>query len=663
MSAHDHVNPSVAPPADPRGGSAAAGTGATVVSDAAASPRRAARREPLLKSAERMLRRLRTRVRRDLERRRLMAAAGRIDLAALARTCGPLPRPEFVAVCLDDAPAAAAACTRCLDSARRQALPFARVALVAPAATLARIDAGGAATTLVALDAFGGSVVTALRHVVAGTDGTGPGTARPVALGDAAATLCDDASLWITATWARRPGLRALYADHVEVDDPAAAAAAARPCLKPRFSWIHLLARDLAAPLTVYDRSWLAAALDRSATAPVPATGPGALYTVALEALGGLALADVAHVAEPLAVLPDRPAAVAAAVARDRAAACAAALGRRGVAATVRPLAACPAVHDIAVHRATSPRVSIIIPTKNAADLVFSCVSSLRAAAGYEAYDITVIDHASDEPALLAYLAREEAAGGLRVFPYAGPFNFAALNNAAVKATDGEWLLFLNNDVTDFSPHWLDELVAVTELDPSIAAVGVRLRYPDGDLQHGGAILDRKRVCLHLHRGRPAAEVGYLGRPVSLQEFSAVTAACVLVRRSAFLQLGGFDERFPDDYNDIDLCLRLRRAGYRVVYAPRVEAVHHESKTRRVGGTRRDLFVSRWAAALERDDFFHPYLSPTEFGPDGLERVWQERKRVALGRLVATPLPRPAPRVITVAEPGRGKARNDRRAA
>lgn len=660
MSVHDPVGPSVTPSSALRGGSSPAGPAVA----GTGSPRRPARREPLLKSAERMLRRLRTRVRRALHRRRLVAAAGRIDLAALARACGPLPRPELVAVCLDDGPAAAAACTRCLDSARRQALPFAAVTLVAPAATLARLDAaGGAATTLVALDAFGGSVVTALRHVLAGTDGVGPLADRPVALCDAGALLCDDAAVWITATWARRPGLRALYADHVEVDDPATPASVARPCLKPRFSSIHLLARDLVAPLLVYDRAWLAAALDRSADAPLPATGPGALYGVALEALGGLSLAEVAHVAEPLAVLPDRPTAAAAAVTRDRAAACAAALARRGVSATVRPLAACPAVHDVAVHRATNPRVSIVIPTKNGADLVMSCVSSLRAAAGYEAYDITVIDHASDEPALLDYLARESAGGGLRVFPYAGPFNFAAMNNTAVKATDGEWLLFLNNDVTDFSPLWLDELVAVTELDPSIAAVGVRLRYPDGDLQHGGAILDRKRVCLHLHRGRPAAEVGYLGRPVSLQEFSAVTAACVLVRRSAFLQLGGFDERFPDDYNDIDLCLRLRRAGYRVVYAPRVEAVHHESKTRRVGGTRRDLFVSRWAAALERDDFFHPYLSPTEFGPDGLERVWQERKRVALGRLVASPLPRPAPRVITVTEPRRGKARDDRRAA
>lgn len=659
MSVPDPVGPSVTPSSTLRSGSSPA---SPAPADSG-SPRRAAGREPLLKSAERMLRRLRTRVRRDLRRRGLVSAAGRIGLPALARACAPLPRSELVAVCLDDVPAAAAACTRCLESARRQALPFAAVTLVAPAATLARIDAGGA-TRLVALEEFHGSVVAAVRHVLAAADtGSGPESERPVALCDAWATLCDDASLWITATWARRPGLRGLYADHVEVDEPATAAADARPCLKPRFSWIHLLARDLVAPLAVYDRGGLRAALDRSTDAPLPATGPGALYGVALAALGGLTLADVAHVAEPLAVLPDRPAAAAEAVTRDRAAVAAAALARRGVAATVRPHPACPAVHDVAVHRVRSPRVSIIIPTRNAADLVTACVTSLRAAAGYEAYDLTVIDHASDEPALLDYLAREAAGGGLQVFPYAGPFNFAAMNNAAVKATDGEWILFLNNDVTDFSPGWLDECVAVTELDPSIAAVGVRLRYPDGDLQHGGAILDRKRICLHLHRGRPAAEPGYQGRPVSLQEFSAVTAACVLVRRSAFQQLGGFDERFPDDYNDIDLCLRLRRAGYRVVYAPRVEAVHHESKTRRVGGTRRDLFVSRWAAALDRDDFFHPYLSPTEFGPDGLERVWQERKRVALARLVASPVPRPAPRVITVTEPRRGTARDDRRAA
>ncbi len=618
-----------------------------------------------LKVAERTLRRLRDRVLRHLRGRRFLAAAGRSDIAALARSCRSLPRAELVIVCHDTTEAAIHAGTRCLESIGRQALPFVHISLVAPAAVLHQaVSAAPPDTrpTPIDLDAVGGSVVAALEEVLAAGRGV------PVAVCDAAATLCDDAHLWIAATWARRPDAQALYADHVEGDANGTADAPPRLQLKPGFSWLHLLSRDVVGPLVVYEPSRLAAALERLRNGPQPATGPGTLYALAVETLAGLALRDVVLVTEPLAVLPDARSPDASPTAcdpvpADRAAACVAALARRGISADVRPLTDCPDVHEVLPQRTTTPRISIIIPTKNGADLVTACVGSLRATAGYDAYDVTVIDHASDEPALLDYLGRESTAGRLQVFPYAGPFNFAAMNNAAVKATDGEWLLFLNNDVTDFSPGWLDHLVGVTELDATIAAVGMRLHYPDGDLQHGGAILDRKRICLHLHRGRPGTEVGYLGRVASLQEFSAVTAACMLVRRSAFAQLGGFDERFPDDYNDIDLCLRLRRAGYKVVYTPGARAVHWESRTRRVGGTGRGLFVSRWAEALERDTFFHPHLSPTEFTPDGLDRHWQARKRVALAALVASPLPRPAPPVIHVPGPRRAAGTTERRAA
>ena len=145
-----------------------------------------------------------------------------------------------------------------------------------------------------------------------------PGRGAPVAVWDAAAAPCDDAVLWITSTWARHPGPRALYADHVETDDTTRDTAATQLHLKPRFSPIHLLARDVVAPMVVYEPQVLAAAVERLATEPQPATGPGALYAIALEALGGLTLADVAHVAEPLNVLPVRSAAAEHAIAADR---------------------------------------------------------------------------------------------------------------------------------------------------------------------------------------------------------------------------------------------------------------------------------------------------------------------------------------------------------
>mgnify|MGYP003338110835 CR=1 FL=1 len=175
-------------------------------------------------------------------------------------------------------------------------------------------------------------------------------------------------------------------------------------------------------------------------------------------------------------------------------------------------------------------------------ELVEKCIADLRATAAYEPYEIVVIDHESDEPRLREYLASESVAGRLRVFPYRGPFNYAAMNNAAIRHTDGDFVLLLNNDVDGFSPGWLDQLVATMELDRRIAAVGALLHYPDGSIQHAGVILTPKRPCIAAHAGLPHDALGYQGRIRSLQEFSAVTAACMLVRRSAFEEVSGFDE-------------------------------------------------------------------------------------------------------------------------
>jgi cellulose synthase/poly-beta-1,6-N-acetylglucosamine synthase-like glycosyltransferase len=262
-------------------------------------------------------------------------------------------------------------------------------------------------------------------------------------------------------------------------------------------------------------------------------------------------------------------------------------------------------------------------------------VNDLRERAGYDNYDITVIDHASDEPELLDFLARESAADRLRVFPYSGPFNFAAMNNAAVRSTGGSLLLFLNNDVDSFSSRWLEQMTATFELDNRIGAVGALLHYPEGDIQHAGVVLNAKRLCQHAHYNWPADSLGYQGRIRRLQEFSAVTAACMLVRRDAFEAVGGFDEQFPDDYNDIDLCLRLRRAGFAVVYQPHVQATHWEGRTRTAKETAKDVFVARWQHAFSCDPFYHPHLTVTDFHPDGLGRFWRQRKTVALAELLA----------------------------
>jgi GT2 family glycosyltransferase len=210
------------------------------------------------------------------------------------------------------------------------------------------------------------------------------------------------------------------------------------------------------------------------------------------------------------------------------------------------------------------------------------------------------------------------------------------MNNAAVRSTRGSLLLFLNNDVDGFSPRWLAQMTATFELDDRIGAVGVLLHYPEGDIQHAGVVLNAKRLCQHAHYNWPADALGYRSRIRRLQEFSAVTAACMLVRRDAFEAVGGFDEQFPDDYNDIDLCLRLRAAGFSIVYQPHARATHWEGRTRTAKETAKEVFVARWRHAFAHDPFYHPHLAQTDFRPDGLERLWRQRKAVALGDLLAS---------------------------
>lgn len=430
----------------------------------------------------------------------------------------------------------------------------------------------------------------------------------------------EDAALWIALAFARQPKAKALFADHAE--DGIA-------IHKPDFSWAYLLARDFVAPVVVYDRRLLAAAMDALGRLErQPPTIEAAAYAIALEAMHGLAPSEVLHVRHPLWLTAASEAsgmsqADKADVARE-------ALRHRGIEARVSSRSDDPAIHEIAFNRTRSPKVSIIIPTKNAGELVEKCIADLRATAAYEPYEIMVIDHDSDEPRLCEYLARESAAGRLSVFPYRGPFNYASMNNAAIKQAVGELVLLLNNDVDGFSPGWLDQMVATLELDERIAAVGALLHYPDGAIQHAGVILTPKRPCIAAHAGLPHDALGYQGRIRSLQEFSAVTAAFMLMRRSAFEQVGGFDELFPDDYNDIDLCLRLRQAGFKIVYNPQVQASHWESRSRRPKETAKDLYLARWREYFPRDPFYSPHLSMKEFRPDDFSPLWRERKRVAL---------------------------------
>jgi len=458
---------------------------------------------------------------------------------------------------------------------------------------------------------------------------------------DARATVCDDAILWITAMLERngehgeRRDILAVYGDDAEAGLSNGPWAALAIHHKPDFSWTSLLGGGYLGPIVAFKRSLAAAAIERMVARGVAtATAGESLYAIALESLRGCSNDDVVHIQHPLAIFSRGHVA---ATGDDTARIASESLEAVGVSAAVTAHPQEAAIHRFALQPRQSPHVSIVIPTKNAGALVKSCVRDLRDHAGYDNYDITVIDHESDEPELIDFLARESSEDRLRVFSYRGPFNYAAMHNAAVRSTRGSLLLFLNNDVDGFSRGWLAQMAATFELDDHIGVVGSLLLYPAGDIQHAGVVLNAKSrsPCRHAHYHWPGDALGYRGRIRRLQEFSAVTAAMMLVRRDAFEAAGGFDEQFPENYNDIDLCLRLRKAGYAIVYQPHVQATHWETRTRTPTETGKDAFVARWQHAFAGDPFYHPYLAATDFRPDGLGRFWRQRKAVALAELLA----------------------------
>lgn len=262
-------------------------------------------------------------------------------------------------------------------------------------------------------------------------------------------------------------------------------------------------------------------------------------------------------------------------------------------------------------------RVAIIIPTKNHGDLLRQCIDSIRATVKGAAYDIVVVDHESDERETLEYLA-SVAASGVKVLPYEGVFNFSAINNWAVAQAAGPYshYLFCNNDIEAREEGWLERMLELGQ-QPSIGIVGAKLLYPDGKtIQHGGVCVGAFGAAEHYGKrlrfpGDPV-EAGFGELLQVNHEVAAVTAACMLIRRDAFEKVGGFDEAILVGFGDVDLCLRVGEAGYRILFCPHAQLLHHESYTR--GTSTIDphpadsaLYRFKWRELLQAGD---PYHSP-----------------------------------------------------
>jgi len=267
------------------------------------------------------------------------------------------------------------------------------------------------------------------------------------------------------------------------------------------------------------------------------------------------------------------------------------------------------------------PRVSAIIPTRNRADLLATCIAGLEAA-DYPDLEVIVVDNDSDEAATLAFLdalpARSRSGRTFRVLRHPGPFNYSAINNRAVEEAGGDLICLINNDIAMLRPDWL-AIMATQALREEVGAVGAQLLYPDGRIQHAGVVIGVGNAAGHAHRFLRPEEEGYFYRHALPQFVSAVTAACLVMKRERFLAVGGLDAaNFAVAFNDVDLCLRLNARGWQSLYEPRAVLVHHESVSR--GFDRDPVGAARFAgelAALQKlhgtdrivDPYHHPELS------------------------------------------------------
>jgi GT2 family glycosyltransferase len=282
---------------------------------------------------------------------------------------------------------------------------------------------------------------------------------------------------------------------------------------------------------------------------------------------------------------------------------------------------------------AVQPLVSLIIPTKNNVALLRQCIDSILEKTSYPNYEILVVDNGSDQPETLDYLKTLITNPKIRVIRDNYAFNYSALNNYAVTFAKGEILGLINDDieVSDLkSVDWLTEMVSHS-LRPGVGAVGARLWYPNDTLQHAGMVLVggiARHIHKHLHRG----EAGFNGRAVLTQNFSAVTGACLVVKKALFEQVGGLnDQELAVGFNDVDFCLKLVEAGYRNVWTPHAELIHHESATRgqdnspekqRRAEKELRYMRKRWGDKLYIDPAYNPNLSD---GRDDMSFAWPPR--------------------------------------
>jgi O-antigen biosynthesis protein len=266
-----------------------------------------------------------------------------------------------------------------------------------------------------------------------------------------------------------------------------------------------------------------------------------------------------------------------------------------------------------------APYATIIIPTKDRADLLSACLSSLAITQPRD-FEVLIVDNGSQQAVTWTLYETMKADPRFHLLVAPGPFNFSTLCNRAASGARGRTLVFLNNDTVAIQENWLSEL-ARWATRPGIGGVGARLLYPSGRLQHGGLATGLRGYAAHFDRGVPRDHPGYLNRLTAPREVSAVTGACLAVEKVKFNAVGGFDsERYPIELGDVDLCLRLSALGWKTIFTPDVTLIHHESATRRRTlysdgryAHEKRHFSLRWKSHIRDDPYFHPALSLSSY--------------------------------------------------
>jgi GT2 family glycosyltransferase len=267
-----------------------------------------------------------------------------------------------------------------------------------------------------------------------------------------------------------------------------------------------------------------------------------------------------------------------------------------------------------------SPLVTIVIPTRDKLELVEACVRSILSKTSYGAYELLIVDNGSSEGRTLTFFRDVQRDARVRVLAAPIPYNYSALNNLAVAQSRGTFVCLLNNDTEVVNADWLTELMRHA-VRSDVGAVGAKLLYGDGTIQHAGVVVGMGDAAGHIHRNVPNDEAGYFAHPHIARSVMALTGACLLVAKDKYLAVGGLDEEaLAIAYNDIDFCLKLQAAGWRNIYAPQATLIHHESKSRAKDHTpsqiqryTRELqtFQNRWGTRDFLDPSFNPNLDPT----------------------------------------------------